>query len=837
MHLPPLRHLAAASLLACAAMPAHAQFTTGIMNANRMFHQASPLADGRILLTGGSSSPGVAPFASTESYDPATGVFSPRAPMLTARREHAAITLLDGRVLVAGGTTPNSTFSSSAEIYDPATGLWTATGQMNTAYFRTLARLLPDGRAMIADRGGSGGHHAEIYDPASGSFSKSGNMVETSSWHGMVVLADGRVLKVGGFANNAYSRNAEIWDPATNMWSATGPMAEARQDIQPVLLPDGKVLVAGGRSSMRLRSTEIYDPATGTFSAGPEMPIEFAPDSATLLANGDFIFTDAYARQLLRYRPGTGSWNIAGPKRTATRATTVSRLPDDGLLFAGGAALNDANAYATVWDRACTGQQNTVPGATQAAPADGGTVSYVVRAAPGCRFEAATLPAWLSLDGPNPLPMPEAGSTAVTFAAAANMTGAARSASFYLANEWVTVTQAASGTCPWAPTVSPNVTTVRYQGGSGTASVSAPAACPWTISSLPGFVTLTSAASGTGNGSFAYAVPANPGTASRSGSGQLSALGQSTSFTFTQDGPPQCPHAPSVALSSTSFPAAGGTISASVTAAPTCSWSVSTLPAWVRVAGSSSGTGSGNFVLSALSNDGASRNGSGAVTGPGVSSTFNLSQAAGPCASWSITPRNANFAAEGTAGSFAVTAPASCNWSLAAVPSWISLSGASSGSGNATINYVVAANTGATRSATAVLSGSGPTLSLSLSQAGVAGPGCSAAIGSGVAVNGFLQASGCPTGARGSSYYTDRYTFSSAPGRLVTITLTSSAFDTYLYLRNPAGTVITSDDDSGGGTNSRISFTLPAGTAGNYTIEVTSYGTYRSGAYTLSLAQ
>src|SRR6185369_11286506 len=108
-----------------------------------------------------------------------------------------------------------------AEIYNPGTGRWTATGQMNTAFFRSMALQLPDGRVMVAARDDTG-HHAEIYDPASGTFSKSGDMVEQTSWHGMVVLADGRVLKMGGYTAAGYSRNAEIWDPSTNTWSATG---------------------------------------------------------------------------------------------------------------------------------------------------------------------------------------------------------------------------------------------------------------------------------------------------------------------------------------------------------------------------------------------------------------------------------------------------------------------------------------------------------------------------------------------------------------------------------------------------------------------------------------
>jgi hypothetical protein len=87
--------------------------------------------------------------------------------------------------------------------------------------------------------------------------------------------------------------------------------------------------------------------------------------------------------------------------------------------------------------------------------------------------------------------------------------------------------------------------------------------------------------------------------------------------------------------------------------------------------------------------------------------------------------------------------------------------------------------------------------------------------------------------SRGTSYYADLYTLSGTAGTQVTITMNSSAFDTFLYLRNGSG-VVASDDDGNGGTNSKIVYTIP--TSGTYTIDATSYSTNATGAYTLTLA-
>src|SRR5688500_579075 len=61
---------------------------------------ATLLADGRVLVTGGSD--GTSPLASTEVFG-VGGSCSAAAPMNTARIRHTAVALSDGRVLVAGG--------------------------------------------------------------------------------------------------------------------------------------------------------------------------------------------------------------------------------------------------------------------------------------------------------------------------------------------------------------------------------------------------------------------------------------------------------------------------------------------------------------------------------------------------------------------------------------------------------------------------------------------------------------------------------------------------------------------------------------------------------------
>jgi hypothetical protein len=86
------------------------------------------------------------------------------------------------------------------------------------------------------------------------------------------------------------------------------------------------------------------------------------------------------------------------------------------------------------------------------------------------------------------------------------------------------------GTCTFS--ISPTGASVAAAGGSGTVTVTATAGCSWTAASNASFVTVTSGASGTGNGTVGYSVAANTATTSRTGT--LTVAGQT--FTVTQAG-------------------------------------------------------------------------------------------------------------------------------------------------------------------------------------------------------------------------------------------------------------------------------------------------------------
>ncbi|MFI5165773.1 MAG: M6 family metalloprotease domain-containing protein [Thermoanaerobaculales bacterium] len=160
-------------------------------------------------------------------------------------------------------------------------------------------------------------------------------------------------------------------------------------------------------------------------------------------------------------------------------------------------------------------------------------------------------------------------------------------------------------------------------GGSGSVEVtSSGSTCPWTAMSDVPWITLSSGASGAGNGTVAFSVAANSGAVR---TGALTIAGQT--FTVNQAAP--CTFALSAA--SQDFGSAGGTGSVGVTTAgSTCPWTaVSDVP-WITISSGASGAGNGTVTLSVAANSGAARTGTLTIAGQ----TFTVNQSAAATSRW-----------------------------------------------------------------------------------------------------------------------------------------------------------------------------------------------------------
>ncbi len=299
---------------------------TGNMNDIRTCHTATVLPNGYVLVTGGySSTDGVLDTA--EVYVPGangapgtfhlTGTTVPYT-MTVARECHTATYLpTTGQVLIAGGDNGTSVLLS-AEIYTPP-GTWgvgscpygcfAAVGSMNAARENHTATLL--GNTYVLLTGGSNGStvllSSEIYNISSGTFvSSPPAMTAARQYHTATFFpTSGAVLIAGGTSatsGNEDLSSAEIYTPPATWGSGSYPygsfastgtsapytMTIARKYHTATLLDSGLVLIAGGASNSyaQVASSELFDPAQGTFTSAGSMSNKRALHTATVLPNG-----------------------------------------------------------------------------------------------------------------------------------------------------------------------------------------------------------------------------------------------------------------------------------------------------------------------------------------------------------------------------------------------------------------------------------------------------------------------------------------------------------------------------------------------------------------------
>src|SRR5208283_588339 len=244
--------------------PAAGKFTViAKMTAKRGRPNATLLANGDVLITGGADHDTPGGVASAEIFRAADAKFEPVGPMHFARIAQTTTMLRDGRVLIAGGR--GDTVTASAEIYDPATKQFSVTGSMFSARYKHTAGLLPDGRVLVA--GGSDQrdwqgklNSAEIYDPRTQKFSAASPLNDNRFKlpEKAVQLASGQVLIAGG------SKKVEIYDPPSGKFQiSAGQMNDARHFMTATRLKDGSVLLAGGYPNDDQGTTEtwIYHPS------------------------------------------------------------------------------------------------------------------------------------------------------------------------------------------------------------------------------------------------------------------------------------------------------------------------------------------------------------------------------------------------------------------------------------------------------------------------------------------------------------------------------------------------------------------------------------------------
>lgn len=328
----------------------------------------------------------------------------------------------------------------------------------------------------------------------------------------------------------------------------------------------------------------------------------------------------------------------------------------------------------------------------------GGSGNITISTLTACAWTASSPVAWITFNTTN-----GTGNATVSYTVAANASTVARSTTLTVAGISHTVSQAGAA-CTYALT--PTSVSVAAGASTGTVTVTAGTGCAWSSVANVTWLTITSGASGSGNGTVGYSVSANPNTAIRAGT--LTIGGQT--FTVNQAAA-ACTY--SIAPTAAHYGDASGTGSIAVTAGTGCAWTAVSNAGWITIDSGTPGSGNGTVGYTVAANvTTTSRTGTITVAG----STFTVTQDGTTPCTYGITPSSTSYTSAGGIGSVAVTANAGCTWSASSAASWVTISTAS-GSGNGTVPYTVAANSSSTsRSGTLTIAGN----PFTITQTGVA---------------------------------------------------------------------------------------------------------------------
>ena len=165
-------------------------------------------------------------------------------------------------------TSPNFSFGTTGGL--PASvGQWGP--DMSWPLVAVHTNLLNNGKLLVWD-GWQTPTPAQVWDPQSQTFTPVVNQ-QGLFCSGVVQLSDGRILVAGGHDQSTGFvetgiKSVNIFNPATNTWTQGPDMHFARWYPSATLLPDGRVLVVSGEITPGVweDTPEVYDPVANTWT-------------------------------------------------------------------------------------------------------------------------------------------------------------------------------------------------------------------------------------------------------------------------------------------------------------------------------------------------------------------------------------------------------------------------------------------------------------------------------------------------------------------------------------------------------------------------------------------
>ncbi|MFI5933094.1 S8 family serine peptidase [Actinoplanes sp. NPDC051494] len=211
-------------------------------------------------------------------FDPATGTWS-GLPDLPTGRGKPSVAAVDGKIYLLGGWSlaDDGAPVPSVDVFDIASGSWTTlSGVTNTKARAASGTAVVGGKIYLIGGCVSGTCTASadvvVFDPATASFSDTTAYPHAVSWAGCGAI-DEAVYCAGGASGTTFFKDTRVFDPASGTWTAGADMAKDNFGMQ-ATAAGGLLVLAGGAvdGASALSSQTIgYDPAAGAWVNLPAM--------------------------------------------------------------------------------------------------------------------------------------------------------------------------------------------------------------------------------------------------------------------------------------------------------------------------------------------------------------------------------------------------------------------------------------------------------------------------------------------------------------------------------------------------------------------------------------
>ncbi len=293
-------------------------------------------------------------------------------------------------------------------------------------------------------------------------------------------------------------------------------------------------VTANRQTSSRKGGITVNDRRVELTQAAAECAFSISPRQASVVATGDRVSVSVTAQAGCEWTASSqASWISVASGASGRGNGTVAVEAAPNTLAARTGTVRIAGQTFTLSQAAANGAPPspqppacpvTLSDTTRTFGAGGGNGSVNVRADSDCEWTAMSNASWITVTGD----ASGSGNDTVQYAVAANTSSSSRTGTLTVNGQTLTITQSAGAGCTF--NLSPTSESFTAAGGTDTVDVETTGSCAWTATSNATWLTITSGASDTGDGTVRYAVAPNLSFSSRTG---VLTIGSRT-FTVTQ---------------------------------------------------------------------------------------------------------------------------------------------------------------------------------------------------------------------------------------------------------------------------------------------------------------